>query len=206
MRAVNLLPRDVEKKPVVKKEQIPFAVGGCIGLVVVALVASQYMSKSGSVAAERQALDDLQAQLAQLPAPPPPPSAETSKLADEQKLRLTALQGALSTRVAWDRVLRQFSLVLPSDVWLTQLNLKSPVTAADAAATGSTDGAPSGFTIEGSTYSHDAVARLLSRLAVVPDLTNVQLINSQAQEINGQTVVNFTIGADIRGPNQTGSS
>jgi Tfp pilus assembly protein PilN len=208
MRAVNLLPRDVEKKPVVKKEQIPFAVGGCIGLIVVALVASQYMSKSGSVAAEQQALNDLQAQLAQLPAPPPPPSAETSKLADEQKLRLTALQGALSTRVAWDRVLRQFSLVLPSDVWLTQLNLKSPVSASDAAAaaTGSTDGAPSGFTIEGSTYSHDAVARLLSRLAVVPDLTNVQLINSQAQEINGQTVVNFTIGADIRGPQQKGSS
>jgi Tfp pilus assembly protein PilN len=206
VRAVNLLPRDQEKKPVVKKEQIPFAVGGCIGLVVIALVTSQYLSKSGSVAAERQALQDLQAQLAQLPAPPPPPSAQTSQLAEEQKARLTALQGALSTRVAWDRVLRQFSLVLPSDVWLTQLDLKSPVTASDAAASGSSDTGPTGFTIEGSTYSHDAVARLLSRLSVVPDLTNVQLVNSQAQEINGQTVVNFTIGADIRGPGQKGSS
>lgn len=205
MRAVNLLPRDVEKKPVVKKEQIPFAVGGCIALIVVALVTSQYLSKSGSVAAEQQALNDLKAQLAQLPAPPAPPSAETSKLADEQKLRLTALQGALSTRVAWDRVLRQFSLVLPSDVWLTQLNLKSPVSASDAAAAGS-DGTATGFTIEGSTYSHDAVARLLSRLSVVPDLTNVQLVNSSAQEINGQTVVNFTVSADIRGPQQKGSS
>jgi Tfp pilus assembly protein PilN len=205
MRAVNLLPKDVEKKPAVKKEQIPFVVGGCIGLVVAALVTSQYLSKSGNVASERQALQDLKAQLANLPAPPPGPSAEESKLAGEQKTRLTALQSALSTRVAWDRVLRQFSLVLPSDVWLTQLSLKSPVSpATDAAAT--SDGGPSGFTIEGSTYSHEAVARLLSRLSVVPDLTNVQLVNSSAQEANGQTVVNFTIGADIRGPEQKGSS
>ena len=34
------------------------------------------------------------------------------------------------------------------------------------------------FTIQGRTYSHDGVARLLSRLQVVPDLTNVQLISS----------------------------
>jgi Tfp pilus assembly protein PilN len=205
MRAVNLLPRETEKKPAVKKEQIPFVVGGCIGLVVGALVVSQYLSKSGNVAAERQALTDLKAQLAALPAPPPEPSAEQSKLADEQTVRLTALQTALSTRVAWDRVLRQFSLVLPSDVWLTQLSLKSPVSPATQQ-TPQGDGAPTGFTIEGSTYSHDAVARLLSRLSVVPDLTNVQLLNSSAEDANGQTVVKFTISADIRGPGQKGSS
>ena len=70
----------------------------------------------------------------------------------------------------------------------------------------SSDGAPTGFTMDCSTYSHDAVARLLSRLSVVPDLTNVQLVNSSAEEVNGQTVVHFSIAADIRGPGQKASS
>jgi Tfp pilus assembly protein PilN len=205
MRAVNLLPREQAHKPAVKKEQIPFVVGGCVGLLVTALVASQYLSQSGKVSAERQALSDLKAQLAALPAPPPGPTPAETKLAGEKQQRLTALQTALQTRVAWDRVLREFSLVLPEDVWLTALDLKSPVSPATNMAP-EASGAPTGFTIEGSTYSHDAVARLLSRLSVVPDLTNVQLVNSSVASSEGQTTVHFTIAADIRDDAKKGSS
>ena len=42
----------------------------------------------------------------------------------------------------------------------------------------STGGPPSPSTIQGRTFSHDGVARLLARLQVVPDLTNVQLVSS----------------------------
>ena len=205
MRAVNLLPRDHAQKPAIKKEQIPFAVGGCVGLLVTALVASQYLSQSGKVAAERQSVADLKAQLAALPAPPPGPTPAETKLASEQKKRLAALQTALQTRVAWDRVLREFSLVLPEDVWLTSLDLKSPVSPATNMAPEGASG-PTGFTIEGSTYSHDAVARLLSRLAVVPDLTNVQLVNSSIAATGGQKTVHFTIAADIRDGGKKASS
>jgi Tfp pilus assembly protein PilN len=201
MRAVNLLPRDHAQKSRVSKDQLPFVVGGCVGLIVTALLASQYLSQSGKVAAERQTLGDLKAQLAALPAPPPGPTPAQTKLAGEQKTRLTVLQTALSTRVAWDRVLRQFSLVLPEDVWLTQLSLKSPVSPATSMAP-ETTGAPTGFTIEGKTYSHDAVARLLSRLGVVPDLTNVQLVSSSAEIVNGRSIVKFSIAADIRDASQ----
>ena len=205
MRAVNLLPREQANKPAVKKEQIPFVVGGCLGLLVTALVASQYLSQSGKVSAERQNVDNLKAQLAALPEPPPPPTPGETKLAGEQKTRLTALESAMKTRVAWDRVLREFSLVLPDDVWLTSLDLKSPVSPATNMAP-EASGAPTGFTIQGSTYSHDAVARLLSRLSVVPDLTNVQLVNSSIASTDGQTTVHFSIAADIRGSDQNGSS
>jgi hypothetical protein len=54
------------------------------------------------------------------------------------------------------------------------------------------------LTIQGYTYSQDGVARLLERLAVVPDLQNVQLQTSQSTQINNQTVINFTIVSDIR--------
>jgi Tfp pilus assembly protein PilN len=205
MRAVNLLPREQANKPAVKKEQIPFVVGGCLGLVVTALIASQYLSQSGKVSAERQNVDGLKAQLAALPAPPPGPTPAETQLAGEQSKRLAALQSALQTRVAWDRVLREFSLVLPEDVWLTSLDLKSPISPATNMAP-EASGAPTGFTIQGSTYSHDAVARLLSRLSVVPDLTNVQLVSSSVASTDGQTTVHFNIAADIRGSSQKGSS
>ncbi len=42
----------------------------------------------------------------------------------------------------------------------------------------STSGVPTGFTLKGYTYSQDGVARVLSRLMVVPDLSNVQLASS----------------------------
>jgi hypothetical protein len=54
------------------------------------------------------------------------------------------------------------------------------------------------LTIAGYTYSQASVARLLERLAVVPDLTDVQLQNSAGATVSGQKVVNFTIVANIR--------
>jgi hypothetical protein len=57
---------------------------------------------------------------------------------------------------------------------------------------------PTALSIQGYTYSQDGVARLLERLAVVPDLNNVQLQTSQSQQLGNQTVINFTIVADIK--------
>jgi Tfp pilus assembly protein PilN len=104
----------------------------------------------------------------------------------------------LTSRVAWDRVFREFSLVLPDDVWLTTLTAKSPVSPATNVSSSAGTGAPSQFVIQGRTYSHDGVARLLSRLQVVPDLTNVQLMSSTLSQVGGQNIVDFSIAADIK--------
>jgi hypothetical protein len=61
--------------------------------------------------------------------------------------------------------------------------------------------AATGFTLDGYTYSHPAVARLLSRLAVVPDLVNVQLQQSMLTKVAGDAqAVHFVIVADVRQP------
>ena len=57
-----------------------------------------------------------------------------------------------------------------------------------------------GFSIEGYTYSHDAVARLLTRLAVVPDLQQVQLITSEQAKLGDRTIIHFKISANVRAP------
>ena len=54
------------------------------------------------------------------------------------------------------------------------------------------------ITIQGYTYSQDGVARLLERLAVIPDLQNVQLQTSVSQLVGTHTVISFTIVSDIR--------
>lgn len=196
MRAVNLLPRDQSQRTI-RKESLPVLAGGCSGVLVVAALGAMFMMGSGKIAAQQRKLDDLNRRYQALPPAPPGPSAAQQALAGEQSARVTALSTALSSRVSWDRVFREFSLVLPDDVWLTTLTAKSPISPLTNAAV-SAGGAPSEFIIEGRTYSHDGVARLLSRLQVVPDLTNVQLQSSTLSVVDGQNVVEFSIAADIK--------
>ena len=195
MRAVNLLPRDQGQRQI-KKESLPVLVGACSGLLVAAVLGALFLMGSGKVAAQQRTLDDLNRRYQALPPAPAGPTAAQQALAGEQSARVSALSTALSSRTAWDRVFREFSLVLPSDVWLTTLTAKSPISPLTNAST--TGAAPSQFMIQGRTYSHDGVARLLSRLQVVPDLTNVQLVSSSLSTVAGQDVVEFSIAADIK--------
>jgi Tfp pilus assembly protein PilN len=196
MRAVNLLPRDRSSKTI-RKESLPVLVGACAGALVAAVLGAMFMMGSGKIAAQQRKLDDLNHVFSALPPAPAGPSAAQQAIVGEQNARVTALSTALSSRVSWDRVFREFSLVLPDDVWLTTLTAKSPISPATNAAS-SSGGTASQFVIQGRTYSHDGVARLLSRLQVVPDLTNVQLQSSTRSNVGGQAVVEFTIVADLK--------
>ena len=204
MRAVNLLPRDQSQRTI-KKESLPVLIGACSGVLVAAILGAMFMMGSGKVAAQQRKLDDLNRVYQALPPPPAGPSVAQQQLAGEQSARVSALSAALTSRVAWDRVFREFSLVLPDDVWLTTLTAKSPISPLTNVSTSSAAGAPSQFTIQGRTYSHDGVARLLSRLQVVPDLTNVQLQSSTLAKVGGQDVVEFSIAADIKVAGAPGS-
>jgi Tfp pilus assembly protein PilN len=196
MRAVNLLPRESRSSRSVTAQNLPAVVGGGIGFVVVAALAAGYLSASSRVSAAQQSLDAAKAQLAKTPLPPPPPAhANTTSgaaaVASEEAPRLQAVSAALSQRIAWDRVLREFSLVLPSDVWITSLAMSAPAAGATTTATS----AATGFTIQGTTYSYDSVARMLSRMQMIPDLTNVTL--SPANKAG--RLVQFGISANVKG-------
>ena len=196
MRAVNLLPKDDGRHGGGAAQNVPLMVGASAAVFIVSLLAAGFMFESGKAKKAEAELQGVQAQRAALPAPPPPQSASDEQLAGQQTARLTALQTALSRRVAWDRVLREIALVLPSDVYLTSLKAKSPASGAtlDPPPTPTPAATAQGLTISGRTYSHDSVARLLARLEVIPELTNVQLSDSS----QGDLGVNFVINADIR--------
>ncbi|HJQ48987.1 MAG TPA: PilN domain-containing protein [Gaiellaceae bacterium] len=202
MRAVNLLPRQqVQQK---RERTNTVALGAGIGGAVVVLVlAAGFLLANRSVNRQRDALSTARAVLAATPSHHV--SAQTnafrSSILSQREQRSLALAAAIGKRVAWDRILRRMALVLPDDVWLTNvsgtmpLETAAPLTIPTSSALPAT---PTAFTLQGSTYSQAGVARLLARLQVVPDLQNVQLQSSTATVIGSQRVINFTIVSDIR--------
>lgn len=188
MRAVNLLPSEAQRRARSAPNQVALA-GAVAGVVAVAVIGGGNLVQTSRVAAAQRTLNGAKIDLAGTPLPPPAPEVTPPPpvVAAQMQPRLTAIASALSTRIAWDRILREFSLVLPSDVQLTGLTLTQPTTPG------------TGLQLTGVTYSYDSVARLLSRMALVPDLTAVTLSSTgQAKRI-----VSFTISAGVKGAAST---
>ena len=217
MRAVNLLPREPKRSG---KRLTTFAQVALVSpLVIVSLLVAGYLLTSSKVNDKKSTLQALQDELAALPAPTPQPQVDP-ELALQRNARVSALSAALQGRLAWDRILRQISAVVPGDVWLTTLTAQSPHAAAPAPAatttstttttgTTTTTAAPpppptaAPLTLTGYTYSQEGVARFLSRLAVVPALQDVKLVQSAQSSVVGRDVVSFTMQANVR-PQETG--
>ncbi len=203
MRAVNLLPKD-EQDGRSKLPPLP-VLAGCIGTVLVsALIAVMFLSASAGVAAKQRALEQVQAQYDAIPAPAPA-SPVVSQLPQQRQTRVTALATALGLRIAWDRVLREVSQVVPSDVWLVTLNAQSPSLApATTPTTTAQATTPTGFTVTGCTYSQESVARFLARLQVVPDLSGMTLSRSESAGSGASAgscpkgMFNFVLAGNVR--------
>jgi Tfp pilus assembly protein PilN len=226
MRAVNLLPREEPKRSRLRFT-IGVQLAVLSPFVLGSLLAAGYLMASSKVSDNKATLQALQEELAKLPPPLPTPSAGNS-LAVQRDQRVTALSSALQARISWDRILHEISSVLPEDVWLTTLSATSPQAPAPAAApmtttTATTTTVPSDtvgnestdtttttpvpvpvapvtapLNLDGYTYSQEGVARFLTRLAVIPELQDVKLISSAVADIEGRTVVRFSITAGIR--------
>jgi Tfp pilus assembly protein PilN len=206
MRAVNLLPRDVAKTKT-RQVNAPLLTGVIAAVIVTFVLAVGFLHESAKVAHKQTELDAARAELALIPAPAPTDSA-SSTLAGQQTQRVVALQSALNGRIAWDRVLREISLVLPGDVWLSGLTLQAPTAALGGAVAGSapppsSTPALTDVTMNGKAFSHRGVVRLLSRLALVPDLENVALGHSTRVDPGKRGPVEFSVTAGIRVPGAT---
>src|SRR4051812_31849410 len=188
MRAVNLLPIDQRAGgKSIRHEDPAVVVGSALGVVVMIALIASFLTAHGKANAQEAKLTAARLELAQLsekrkaelaklkpvkqtaPVTPivPPPS-----VTGQEASWLSSVSQVLGQRIAWDRLLREVSLVMPSDVSLSALTMTTPTTVVGAPAPAQ------GFVITGSAYSYDSVARLLSRLALVPDLESVTLSNT----------------------------
>ena len=218
MRAFDLMPKDGEgeKRSSASPAFLKVA-AALVAVLVLAGLAGAYMMMDARAKERQTQVDALRAQLAALaPADPAEETPDAATLTAEGQARTAALSEALAARVAWDRILREFSLVLPEGVWLSTL---SSATAAGAAATDPDAAAPADptaapappegegtFTISGFATSQEDVALLLSRLEVIPEFSSVQLQSSSRgggdEAEGGQTSgdsqdISFSIAATI---------
>jgi len=205
MRAVNLLPRESDAKSV-RNEDPAVVIGSVFGVIVIIALSAGFLTAHSKAGAEQRKLSSAQLELGKLSLIKPPktstkkpvvprPIIPIPVVTSQEAPLLQAIGGAMSTRIAWDRLLREFSLVVPDDVTVASLTLtapQSPTVAAGAVA-------GQGFALSGVAFSHDSVARLLSRLMLIPDLSNVTLSSSTASTNSGTTGVQFSISAQVKG-------
>jgi Tfp pilus assembly protein PilN len=217
MRAVNLLPSDLERQRAESVARTPlFVAAGGLAVVTAAAVAL-FMSASGSISDRRGELESTEAAVAAVPSSGQP-TVVPAAIVQERADRVAALSAALTTRVPLDRLLRDLGYVLPDDAWLTGLSASAPETAdAGTATPGASAPAPAGVqgvTIEGATYSNSSVARVLSRLSAIPSLDQVRLTatarvvpaaaaasdttKAKPRTKKQKTVVTFAITANLR--------
>jgi Tfp pilus assembly protein PilN len=216
MRAVNLLPRDEPRQ----RRQAPgreTQIAIAAPLLAVLLIVVGFVFASSRVSANQSQLRSLQSELAALPKPKGPKIDPA--LTSQHQLRVTALAQAMTGRIAWDRVLRHVSAVLPDDVWLSKLATVSstPTTPTPPTTTATTDTTTTATTststtpaipltpptvtqleIDGYTYSQAAVARFVARLQVVPDLSDVTVKTSTMTLVGGKEIDQFTIVGTVR--------
>jgi Tfp pilus assembly protein PilN len=203
MRPFNLLPPEeaTTKGRRVGIAEVGVALGG---ILLVAVLGALYVFSSADATDKRGTVDDLRIELARVTVPKKQAGSDRrAKLASEQKARADALTAAMKNRVALDRLLRDFGLVLPEDVWIDALQVTAPdddaaATPAPAPATPGAAGAPSSFTITGYTKEQAGVAELLSRLSVLPELTSVTLLSASAADDPQDKTVQFSISAELR--------
>ncbi len=195
MRAVNLLPRDEKRQ---RSQPGAVLLTGVLGSVlVVALLSGGFLMASSSASDKQAEVDALRMELAAIP-PAPQAPVDSSGLETQKSERVTLLGKALGARVAWDRVLREISLVLPEDIWLESLTASG--SDPNFVPTPGQTSAPSGtFSITGYSYSHDGVARLLARLSVLPELDRPTLGSSVIDKSKERAVVKFTINSSLQG-------
>lgn len=214
MRAFNLLPGD---EPEAERErqgantaQLVLAV---VALVSLAGLAAAFLIMNASVADKEAERDDLEAQVAAVETIVQEAESQAEPIdplaISETNARTDALGTALGERIAWDRVLRDVSLVMPEGVWLTGMigaPGEEPV-APPAPPTEEGEEPPpepakplSSLTLNGFSFGHDGIAELISRLSTIPELTQVTLVSSIAVDIEEEDVLQFNVVARIKAP------
>jgi Tfp pilus assembly protein PilN len=226
MRAVNLLP--VEPKRTRKAPGAVTQLALVAPFVVAGLLIAGYLLASSQVNSKQATLKALQDELAAIPKPEAQsqqnPALATERSLRIATLSATLQSRLVWDRVlrevsavlpgdVWLTLLSAETPEQPAPVTAAPAapaagTTSPPATSGTATTTGpttTTTAAPAPpppstgpMSIQGYTYSHEGVARLLSRLQVVPALQDVKLVSSSQSTVNGQTVIAFTIKADVR--------
>lgn len=205
MKRIDLLPPEARAKAS-RERGLLYAI--LILVAVVVALGLVYMQQNSTVSSKQSEVDQLTAetQVEQQKALALAPYAEIQ--ATRTAMTQTA-QGIYQAGVPWSTILQEISLVIPENVRLQGLNCTVPpamVPGAVAAVAGAAPAVTTDVTFTGTTYTHKDVAEFMTRLGLIPQLSNIQLGSSigapavAAAEGTAGTpaTVTFTVTATLR--------
>ena len=219
MKAVNLIPPDTRRPGLTGAGSLTISPSYLIlaALAVAVALVTVLVLTNNTISQRRATLAGLQSQLAseQAIAGRLAPYTRFSQLA---QARVSTVKQIVATQFDWHSALADLSKVVPADTTLQSVNASvTPGTASSGAGVRGAISAPA-FSLTGCTSSQDDVARLMSRLRLMNEVTRVTLQSSTGAGLPGaapsktcsggpsfQIVVFFTAPPTL-GPSTTGTT
>jgi Tfp pilus assembly protein PilN len=202
---INLLPPEIYERQRIRRRTAAVV---AVGVIVLAALGAFYFLQilrlnevEDEIAAQEAENAQLQAQIGEL--------QEIDALQQEIEATRTVLNSLLVDRVQWSGVLRDVSLVIPGQAWLSGLNGQVGAPGATGTTTTTTTttttpgqavqpGALVGqISFNGFAFTHRDVALWLSRLEDVRGFVNPWLSNSAKTLIGTQEAVQFNSSVDL---------
>jgi Tfp pilus assembly protein PilN len=109
------------------------------------------------------------------------------------------VEGLAAGRVDSERILRRVAAVTPPSVWYGNLILDASGTGdtATPAAPGAAATTAATLNLDGFTFSHTQVARLMARISGISGLGQPHLLGSKVELKAGRNVIHFTISTPL---------
>jgi Tfp pilus assembly protein PilN len=186
MRPVNLIPPEERRDGSGQMRGGPLAyiVVGALAILLIGVVL--LVDTGNKVSAEKEEVTRLQSEITFTQAKAQRLTAYTS-LAELHDRRVATVTSLATSRFDWERVIRELSLILPDDIWLTNLTgTARPGIAVEGAASISLRDSAPGPALEllGCGRSQDAVAGFISELKEIDGVTRVAIQSSKLGEDN----------------------
>lgn len=178
MRPIDLTPLEMRQgaRAPMRTGPIPYILVGALvavlaGVALLVTTGNQVTEREGEVAQLKRENTAAKQQARRLA-----PYVQFQSLHEQ---RLSTIASLADSRFDWERVIRELSLVLPADVWLTELN---------AAASGQGESGGGGLSgtivgpsmeLEGCTVGQESVARFVTALKDIDGVTRVAVASSE---------------------------
>lgn len=191
---INLLPPEILERQRYRRRTVLVGVAGAFVILVLIGV---YLLQAQRLAGVQDDLDaqlainaQLQQEIGDL--------QEFAELEAELAANRELLAQLLVNEVRWSGVLRDISLVIPGEAWLTGLNGTVVTPGAEEVPTEELEtGLIGQIALDGFAFDHRVVALWLSRLEEIEGLVNPWLSTSERTQIGETDVVQFNSSVDI---------
>ena len=199
MQRINLLPPE-ERRKASRERGLMYAL--LFLIFVVAVLGVLYVfenqrvsTRNHEVATEQVQLDAINAEIAKL--------KPFETLQSQRASMNTAASTIVDNRVIWSSIFEEISLLIPDTVRLTGLTATVPPNMLSGAAAGTAGGTTADVVFSGQAASHKDVADFMTRLGLMPQLMNVQLVSAAKAAGSGSgaaavSLVGFQITAQLR--------